>query len=376
MRDYKYLASNEAKKIPKVPKYQNFHIANREPLIATRRRQSPIRNRQCLNLALLRMRLVGLDDHLHEFVPHHVFITEVNKVYAVDARQDAFGLDQTAAFARRQIDLGHVAGDHCFRAKSNSRQKHFHLFAGRVLRFVKDYECIRKRAPAHEGQRRYFDHTLFQQFGHPLVIDQVEQRIVKRPQVRIDFLLQISGKKAELFTGFNRRARQHYAIHLLLHQRLDGHRYAQISLAGTRGADPKHDVFLLNRLDVTTLHRGFRRYLFFAGRTKTRAGEVVAQAVGAVLRDLCESLAQFFIGELPAFGKQGGKIFQNPFDGLDILRIAVNVQAVAAAVDLNVEQRLEVLNVLVVNAEKRFQSAWWKLDLLQLMKISPGEIVE
>jgi hypothetical protein len=25
-----------------------------------------------------------------------------------------------------------------------------------------------------------------------------------------------------------------------------------------------------------------------------------------------------------------------------------------------------------VNAEKRFQPAWWKLDLLQLMKMSPG----
>jgi len=48
---------------------------------------------------------------------------------------------------------------------------------------------------------------------------------------------------------------------------------------------------------------------------------------------------------------------------------------VAAAVDLNIEQRLEILNVLVVNAEKRFQSPWWKLDLLQLMKISPKQVV-
>jgi len=45
-RCYKYFASNEAKKIPKIPKYQNFHIANREPLIATRivNRQSEIGN--------------------------------------------------------------------------------------------------------------------------------------------------------------------------------------------------------------------------------------------------------------------------------------------------------------------------------------------
>jgi hypothetical protein len=30
-----------------------------------------------------------------------------------------------------------------------------------------------------------------------------------------------------------------------------------------------------------------------------------------------------------------------------------------APVDLDVEQRLEVFDVLVVNAEKRFQAPWW-----------------
>jgi hypothetical protein len=39
---------------------------------------------------------------------------------------------------------------------------------------------------------------------------------------------------------------------------------------------------------------------------------------------------------------------------------------VAAAVNLNVEQRLEILYVLVVNAEERFQASGWKLNLLQV----------
>ena len=68
----------------------------------------------------------------------------------------------------------------------------------------------------------------------------------------------------------------------------------------------------------------------------------------------------------------GGEVFENALDGLDVFRIAVDIEAVTAPVDLDIEQRLEVLDVLVVNAEKRFQPAWWKLDLLQLMKISPG----
>jgi hypothetical protein len=37
---------------------------------------------------------------------------------------------------------------------------------------------------------------------------------------------------------------------------------------------------------------------------------------------------------------------------------------------LDIEQRLEVLDVLVVNAEKRFQPARWKLNLFQLTKLS------
>jgi hypothetical protein len=44
---------------------------------------------------------------------------------------------------------------------------------------------------------------------------------------------------------------------------------------------------------------------------------------------------------------------------------------VSAPVDLNIEQRLEVFDVLVVNAEQRFQALWWKLDLLQLTVLSP-----
>ena len=41
-----------------------------------------------------------------------------------------------------------------------------------------------------------------------------------------------------------------------------------------------------------------------------------------------------------------------------------------APVYLNVEQRLEILDVLVVNAEQRFQASGWKLDLLQMTTTS------
>src|SRR5207237_10205866 len=120
------------------------------------------------------------------------------------------------------------------------------------------------------------------------------------------------------------------------------------------------------------LHGRLRRDLLLTGWTKTRAREVILQAVRAVFGDLPKGFAQLFVGELTTFGKQFGKVFEDALNGFDVLRIAIDSQALTAAVDLHVEQRLEVLNVLVVNAEKRFQAPWWKLDLLQLTVLSLG----
>src|SRR5437764_6151051 len=96
-----------------------------------------------LYLALLRVRFVGLDDHLHQFVAHDVLFAEVDEFDALDAGQHPLSFDQAAALARRQIDLGYVAGDYCLRTKSDARQKQLHLLTRRVLRFVEDHERIR-----------------------------------------------------------------------------------------------------------------------------------------------------------------------------------------------------------------------------------------
>jgi hypothetical protein len=42
------------------------------------------------------------------------------------------------------------------------------------------------------------------------------------------------------------------------------------------------------------------------------------------------------------------------FCGLDVCRVAVDGNVLSARVNANVEQRLEILDVLVVNAEERF----------------------
>ena len=129
---------------------------------------------------------------------------------------------------------------------------------------------------------------------------------------------------------------------------------------------------MLDGLDITSLRSRFGRHLFLAGGAETRNSEIVAQAIGTVLRDLRKGLTQFFVRELAPLGKQFGKIVQNTFGCLHVFRIAVDVQGMAVPVDLNIKQRFEVLDVLIVNAEKRFQPFWWKLNLLQMMKLSPS----
>src|SRR5690242_2723395 len=73
-----------------------------------------------LHLALPALLFVGANDHLDQLVPHDVFISEVNKLDSFDVRQNALRFDKTAAFARRQIDLRHVAGDHGFRTETDA----------------------------------------------------------------------------------------------------------------------------------------------------------------------------------------------------------------------------------------------------------------
>ncbi len=109
---------------------------------------------------------------------------------------------------------------------------------------------------------------------------------------------------------------------------------------------------------------------FFAGRIEARFGEVIAQAEGAVLGDLGKRLTQFLVGKLPAFFEEFGEVFENALGSLDVFGISVYGNVLAAGVDAHVQQRLQVLNVLVVNTEQRFQSPGRKLNLIQEHSLS------
>ncbi|HRI03764.1 MAG TPA: hypothetical protein PLL77_08480 [Pyrinomonadaceae bacterium] len=78
---------------------------------------------------------------------------------------------------------------------------------------------------------------------------------------------------------------------------------------------------------------------------------MVFEAVGTVFGDLFERVAELFVGERVALSKEVAEITQDLFDRLDIAFVAVDEQLVAPRTDADVEQRFEIFNVLILNAE-------------------------
>src|SRR6185369_2413813 len=160
---------------------------------------------------------------------------------------------------------------------------------------------------------------------------------------------------------------QHDPVHLLLHQCLDCHRHSEIRFARAGDADAKDDVLLLYGLNVLALVRRFRRDLFLAGRIEPSLGEVVAQAERAVFSNLRKGLTQLFVGEVFSFLEELGKIFEDALSSLDVSRIAIDRDVLSAGVNSYIEQRLEVLDVLVVNTKERLQTTRRKFNFLQTL---------
>ena len=125
--------------------------------------------------------------------------------------------------------------------------------AGRVLRFVENDERVVQRTAAHERNRRNFDGAAFEQPLGLLDVHHVVERVVERPQVRIDLLLQIARQEPELLAGFDGRARQDDAAHLLGEQVIHRLRHREIGLARAGRADAEHDVVLLDGVEIAAL---------------------------------------------------------------------------------------------------------------------------
>src|SRR5882724_12183064 len=107
-----------------------------------------------LSIATLRMVyfvfFVGTNDALHQIVPHYVFVGELLDPYAHNVAANFERFHQPALFPNGKINLSDIAGYDRLGIEAQPSQKHFHLLAGGVLRFVQNYKSVIQRASAHE----------------------------------------------------------------------------------------------------------------------------------------------------------------------------------------------------------------------------------
>ena len=101
---------------------------------------------------------------------------------------------------------------------------------------------------------------------HHLVARQhVVERVVERPQIGIDLLLQVAGQEAEPLAGFDRGARQDDALDLAAHQHIDRGGDGEIGLAGAGRAEAEHQIVVAQRADDSRPDAGraamMRRFL-------------------------------------------------------------------------------------------------------------------
>src|SRR6476620_479770 len=129
---------------------------------------------------------VGVDDFGHQPMAHHVGAGEFGEVDVADFAKYVLGGPKARRRAAWQIDLSDVTGDDHLRAKSQAGQEHLHLFSGGVLRLVENDERGIKRAAPHVCQWCNLNDPGAHQLWDELGIHHIVQRVVQRPQIRVD----------------------------------------------------------------------------------------------------------------------------------------------------------------------------------------------
>ena len=92
------------------------------------------------------------------------------------------------------------------RAEPEPGEEHLHLLGRRVLRLVEHDERVVQRAAAHVGERRDLDGAGREQLRHELGVHHLVERVVERPQVRVDLVGERAGQEPEPLARLDRRA--------------------------------------------------------------------------------------------------------------------------------------------------------------------------
>ena len=307
------------------------------------------------HLLLARLVLfVSVDDALHQMVPHHIALIEVHKRNPIHVAQNIRRFHQPAAPRVGQIDLGDVAGHHALGVESHAGDEHLHLLAGGVLRFVEDDERIVQGAPAHEGDGRDLDHIFLQIAVHLLRFQQIVERVVQRPQIRIDFLLQRARQKSQPLAGFHRRPRQHNAADLFVHQRRNRHGHRQVSFAGARRPNAEDHVGAFDGLQISPLVQAFGLESALAAGTLLAGFSQRAQRGAGVAGDDPQHGAEIAILKAESRAPQMRIICKYLLGARHFGGRAMDLNGIGFQIDGDVQAVFQQMQIFVVRAKQGF----------------------
>ncbi len=288
--------------------------------------------------------LIGVDDGADKFVPNDILVTEINKSDPGHTLERLERFEQARAFVRRKIDLSAVAGHDALRARPDPGQEHEHLLAGGVLRFIEDDEGVAQRAPAHVGERRDLDRLARDVALQLLGLEHVVQRVVERPQVGRDLLLQVTGQKTKRFARFDRRPRQDDAIDLLLFQRRHRHGHGQVGFTRPGRADPEDDIVFLDRLEIISLPRGARDNRRLARRSLDFGRSQLTQTIGTGFVHRIECVIEFVPLDVDPSLPGGFQLGEDALRFRYLRGLAFELDPAFAGGDFHPERFLEVLD--------------------------------
>ena len=98
----------------------------------------------------------------------------------------------------------------------------------------------------------------FHVFLEALCSHDLIQRVVERPQIRVNFTLQVARQETEFFTRLNRRTRQDNTAYLIVSECRDRHRHRKVRFSGSGRADAEDDHLFPDRIHVRFLTECFR----------------------------------------------------------------------------------------------------------------------
>src|SRR6266480_1630127 len=249
---------------------------------------------------------------------YHVALVEINDRYPRNVLQGLQRFDNAGAFVRRQIDLGHIAGNHAFGTRTDAREQHEHLLHGRVLRFIENHERVVQSATAHISERRYFDCL---------------------PRNRT---LDLARQKSKRFARFHRRSTQNNSTDLVLLQRGHGHCDREISFPGAGWSDPENDVVFVDRLHVIPLPGGTRDDWRLAGRSRDFHRDRVGEIVTARFTHRAERVLKFVFLNRDALLLRFLELIEYALRLVDFLRLTLEFYPAFPSGDFHAERIFHV----------------------------------